>query len=406
VTKATVHLSVMLLLVPSAAASAAESDPHAPRFVALPAIDATKNEGTDYGLLGVFLPRDASGTLNTLIAVNLSYRKNVGVNGFADYRSRPSPHSFVDLYGFKAQRVEQKLEAHYEDSALRDGAFRVYAELHQHRVGADRFFGRGDDTSSNAESALTRGEYLADLRAGPNLRPGTAVLGTLRFRRFRLGKSVLDHLPDVRDAYPLEPGIHGGKVAAAGVRAVVDRREREATPETGSYAEGYAEVARFSDAGEDGWLRRFGLEGRKLWPVGKGRWLVTVLRGRAQFVLGDAVPFWELSSLGGEESLRAYGEHRFTDRHSVLGGVEARFRVAEPRILGQPIALQAAPFLEAGKVFDDVREELLGRGLVQAVHRSWGLGLRGVVEPYIVGRLDLAWGSEGLAITTGIGYTF
>ncbi|MBZ5637976.1 MAG: hypothetical protein LAO51_04370 [Acidobacteriia bacterium] len=41
-----------------------------------------------------------------------------------------------------------------------------------------------------------------------------------------------------------------------------------------------------------------------------------------------------------------------------------------------------------------------------AVHRSWGLGLRAVVEPNIVGRLDLAWGSEGLAVTTGIGYTF
>jgi hypothetical protein len=37
---------------------------------------------------------------------------------------------------------------------------------------------------------------------------------------------------------------------------------------------------------------------------------------------------------------------------------------------------------------------------------SPGVGIRAVVRPNIVGRMDIGWGSEGMAVFVGLGYPF
>jgi hypothetical protein len=40
------------------------------------------------------------------------------------------------------------------------------------------------------------------------------------------------------------------------------------------------------------------------------------------------------------------------------------------------------------------------------MHAVGGIGFRGVTRPSVVGRVDIGYGSEGLAVFTGLNYPF
>src|SRR5207247_2824301 len=115
---------------------------------------------------------------------------------------------------------------------------------------------------------------------------------------------------------------------------------------------------------------------------------------------GDT-PFWGLSSLGGERSLRGFGSHRFIDFTRSLASAELRTRVYQRHVFGVNLEIELAPFAEAGQVFRHVTDSP-----VDDLHFVGGLGFRGVVRPQIVGFVDIGRGSEGNAIFTGIDYPF
>jgi hypothetical protein len=47
-----------------------------------------------------------------------------------------------------------------------------------------------------------------------------------------------------------------------------------------------------------------------------------------------------------------------------------------------------------------------GTDPLSKLHSIAGLGLRGIVPPFIVGYVDIGYGSEGVAVFTGINYPF
>ena len=102
-----------------------------------------------------------------------------------------------------------------------------------------------------------------------------------------------------------------------------------------------------------------------------------------------AVPFYHLFSLGGVNLLRGYAEGRFRDR-SVLGlGLELRQDLALPADWHMPWPVQAAYFIEGGKVFDS----WFGFTFDE-FHASQGLGLRILLRPDAVVRVDYAFGED------------
>lgn len=46
------------------------------------------------------------------------------------------------------------------------------------------------------------------------------------------------------------------------------------------------------------------------------------------------------------------------------------------------------------------------RSPVAALHKVVGVGFRGVAPPFVVGYVDVGYGSEGAAVFSGIGYPF
>jgi hypothetical protein len=71
------------------------------------------------------------------------------------------------------------------------------------------------------------------------------------------------------------------------------------------------------------------------------------------------------------------------------------------RIASTRLDLEVAPFLDVGRVFSG-----LDTWPVSDLHKVLGVGFRGVARPFVVGYVDVGYGSEGTAIFSGIGYPF
>jgi hemolysin activation/secretion protein len=150
-----------------------------------------------------------------------------------------------------------------------------------------------------------------------------------------------------------------------------------------------------------------GIDGRVFWPVAEHTILAvhTALRYMPQ---AQNAPFWALSTLGGSDSLiggtqplRGYGAGRFYDRNAFSATLELRQRIGSIAIATTRLELQVAPFVDVGRVFS--QSSTLP---VSDLHKIAGVGFRGVAPPFVVGYVDVGYGSEGAAVFSGIGYPF
>jgi hypothetical protein len=375
-----------------------EDKPDTTSVYPIPAIASGKNEGWTYGLLAALLLPDEHGDIDKVISVALQYRSKVGINGFADFRWTLSPYSVLEAYSYWAAKVENENQLFFDDRRLwRDYNFRV--DFDEKRVGTERFFGTGPTSRKAEESVYTSNNYLAQIRFGPYIADNLSLQGTFRYRHFRVGESLITDLPQMLDLFPTEFGIDGGEVYAQGIRLFFDTRNSLFTPTNGEIALVYAEVAHYVDGGVAHPFQVYGFELEKLWPHGDEAQFVFVGHVRAQFVVGQA-PFWELSTLGGGNSLRSYGPNRFTDNDAWVVNLEERIRLFTLRLEGVTGEVQIAPFVDFGEVFGQ------GEDVARRVHWSVGSGFRAVVYPYIVGRLDVGYGVEGVGITIALDYPF
>jgi outer membrane protein assembly factor BamA len=150
-----------------------------------------------------------------------------------------------------------------------------------------------------------------------------------------------------------------------------------------------------------------GVDGRNFWPIAHATVLAAHVALR-YLPTEHAVPFWALSSLGGGEShaggeqpLRGYGEGRFYDRNSFSATVEVRRTVFSLDAVSTRIDVECAPFVDVGRVFSRT-----GTLPFEQLHHVFGVGFRGIAKPFVVGKVDVGYGSEGVAIFTGLNYPF
>jgi outer membrane protein assembly factor BamA len=371
----------------------------------MPAFASDKNSGLTWGLLGALMVTNEEGIQDRLFTIMVGHQELAGWNGELSYRYYPSPSGVLQVDAYLAAKIESTLQLYFEDSRWKD-LYHTRLEFLERRTGADRFFGRGDDPPQSAESVRTSNEYLAEARFGPRLTEVWDVEGTLRWRHFRVGDSLVTDQPQMTERYPDEPGIEGGQVYAAGIRIVGDSRDSLTTPTIGTSAVVYFENATDVAPGGTHPFWKCGASQTTLWPLDEDRAFVTVLNTALQFAVGGFMPFWELPTLGGPNTLRSYNGGRFTNKYSLLVNVEERIRLLKASLFGVSGEVQVAPFFDVGKVYDS-SDDLVGSGILQAYHYSTGIGFRGVVPPSFVGRLDIGFGGrEGVGITIGLDYPF
>jgi len=150
-----------------------------------------------------------------------------------------------------------------------------------------------------------------------------------------------------------------------------------------------------------------GIDGRGVWPVAPDTVLAAHMSLRYLPTVNE-IPFWALSSLGGgqseiggEQPLRGFGSGRFYDRDSFSTTVELRHKVFSFDAVTTLLDIEVAPFADFGRVYSNTSTNPL-----EHIHEVVGVGFRGIARPYVVGYVDVGYGTEGAAVFTGLNYPF
>jgi hypothetical protein len=169
----------------------------------------------------------------------------------------------------------------------------------------------------------------------------------------------------------------------------------------------YAGLASRDGLLNDSMYSEVGGDGRAFWPIAPD----TILAGHMALrylPTSHDVPFWALSGIGGGESvvggeqpLRGWGAGRFYDRDSFSSSVELRRKFYTFDTTSTSIDVEVTPFLDVGRVF--ARTSTLP---FDQLHKVLGVGFRGIARPFVVGYVDIGYGSEGVAAFTGLNYPF
>jgi outer membrane protein assembly factor BamA len=131
-------------------------------------------------------------------------------------------------------------------------------------------------------------------------------------------------------------------------------------------------------------------------------WLTIANRLETRHAAGD-VPYWELSAIGGENSLRGYPLNRFLGNSSIAYTLEVRgWFLKFPEL--ENLKFGGHLFTDAGRVFtgsDDLDD--LFNGYKQTV--GFG-GAMSVFHPDLILRGEIGFSEEVSRIYIGVGYLF
>ncbi len=366
----------------------------------VPSVSTTRNDGNDVGLIVPILVTDPDGELKYLMAPMLIQNSIVGTRGtFNLFRYDPGGRQ-MQFIASLTERIERKLLFNYTDPAFSSGRYFLNFGGGFFKNATARFWGIGQTTMEGDETNYTAREYRANWRFGLYANEVTQIAVSQRFRDVRLQPGATD-LPFTGDRFASVPGVVG-ETMILGTRASFhyDTRNNLITPTDGMSINAYAEVNNNIRNSTYPVYSRYELEIKKMFPSESKR-AILVVRADLQATLGDQVPFFEQSSLGGQNNLRGYGADRYIDKHLIAASIEERIHLIRTRIAGVTADFEVAPFLDTGQVFSDYRDVTF-----KDYRMTPGIGFRGIVRPNVVGRIDYGFSREGGAVFAGLDFPY
>jgi outer membrane protein assembly factor BamA len=366
----------------------------------VPSASTTRNDGNDAGLIVPILITDPDGELKYLMAPMLIRNSIVGTRGtFNLFRYDPGGRQ-MQFIGSFTEKIERKLVFNYTDPAFSSGRYFLNFGASFFKNATSRFFGLGQTTLESSETNYTAREARANWRFGVYANEVTQVAVAQRFRDVRLQRGATD-LPFTVERFSSVDGVNGESIIL-GHRAsfYYDTRNNLFTPTDGMAITAYAELNQNIKNGDHPVYSRYELEVKKLFPSESKR-AILVVRADLQATIGSQVPFFEQSSLGGQNNLRGFGVDRFIDKHLIAASVEERIHVMRTKIAGVTADFEVAPFLDTGQVFSNYKDVSF-----KDYRMTPGIGFRGIVRPNVVGRVDYGFSREGGAIFAGLDFPY
>ena len=367
--------------------------------IPLPAFSYTRNEGYWAGALVPILRANDKDELEDILAPLYLHNKFIGETfslNYYGYRNETVQYRAIAAY---ATKIERHFELSYKDTAAGGGRYILAAEANWFKNAFARFFGIGNRTAEQDETNFTARETNVRLSAGINLGQNLSVLWTERYRDVREEDGVITTLPQAKLRFQGIEGVGGAQIFGHRLTLLYDSRDNLLTPTKGSYVSSHVELGHNLIHDEKERWVRFVLDARHLMPHASGR-MVFVARLLIDKVFSQGVPFYERPMLGGETTLRGFGLNRFIDDNLFLINLEERIRVFSKRVFDNPIEVEAAPFLDVGRVDDDFLSRL------RRTQFNPGVGLRVISRPNVVGRADVAHGKDGVNVFVGLDYPF
>ncbi|HJV67324.1 MAG TPA: BamA/TamA family outer membrane protein [Geomonas sp.] len=377
------------------------ADPTKTVAIPLPVIASSPNEGITYGALVAFLLHNARDEVSTLIVPQENYNSYFGVTSTLYGAFYPSPGQDLKVNISKATKVNEEFRARYTSQRLFSDRLEGSLNVFDYTDGAARFFGFQSSSSKENETNYSDQETGFTGALGYRLTDRVELLFGERLKKVRIGQGAVSSIPFITDVFPADtvPGVNGYGVHAQKVSLVYNTLDSASLPTTGTYARlSLEESARALGSGSN--FQSYELEAKRYTPFSDGRF-ITVTRFACDQMAGAGIPFLEQATVGGENTLRGYGQNRFIDKSYLLLNLEERIRLFRWEIFHVTADWELAPFIDFGSVM---------KSLVEATGKSFqfnpGIGLRTVVRPNIVGRIDVGVGKDGPAVFVGLGYPF
>ncbi|MDE1922547.1 MAG: BamA/TamA family outer membrane protein [Gammaproteobacteria bacterium] len=382
-------------------------DPATAPFIPVPEIDVDPNSGTTLGLIPTWLVTDDKAQIRKIIAPDIIHNPNFGWGARGRIFSYPSDDTQWSLVAGAKQRVESEFDFEYETGRLRASTWSFNASVVYDRSGTPRFYGIGNNSRIFNETNYTDQQKYVQTTLGWNLSHAWQISYTLRIRSVAIQPGSLARFASIQTRFKGLLGIGVNHEVLSRMQVAYDTRNDTTVPTKGGAYVIFGGVASSRGFMNDSLYSVAGFDGRQFWSAGPDA--VIAAHVALRYMPGESnVPFWSLSSIGGDRSvlgeaqpLRGFGDGRFYGRNSFSSSIEYRRRVLSLNAMSTHIDVELAPFIDLGEVFAHSRTTPLAH-----LHRVVGLGFRGIAPPFVVGYVDFGYGSEGAAVFTGINYPF
>jgi outer membrane protein assembly factor BamA len=366
--------------------------------IPLPAVSSSRNEGVTAGNLTVLLYVNDTG-IYRILAPMITYNPIIGTNLSITWLEYLGEGKDLSLVLSQSVGIDQEYTLNYRNLTLKGGKIGLETRATFYRDSTYRFFGFTDLSSKEDETNFTQREigYQVSVRFQPIRTFRVSLSQSLH--DVDIGTGRVNDLPFIGELFPGIPGARGATVLGHRLTLTYDSRDLEATPLVGSFVTLYTEINRNFEEGNDRYFSGTLLDARVYLSSPDGRFS-TATRGALFITGGHRIPFFEQATLGGQDSLRDFGKNRFIDDNLILFNLEERIRIFTVPLFGVIPEFQLAPFIDVGQVFSNFRK------IGEKIQINPGIGIRGIVRPNVVGRIDLGFGREGVTIFVGVDFPF
>ncbi|GFO69811.1 membrane protein [Geomonas limicola] len=377
------------------------ADPAKTVAIPLPVIAASPNEGITYGGLIAFLLHNARDEVSTLIVPQMNYNQYFGVTTTLYGAFYPNQDQTIRVNLSQATTTNHEYRLRYLNQKFLNERWELNGMLFDFTDGSARFFGFQSTSSQENETNYAYHEVGFSAALGYRFTEQVEAMLGERFKKVGIWHGAIPSVPFITEVFPADeiPGLPGYHVHDQRLSLIYTTLDSPSLPTSGSYLRFSIDIST-ELLGSSATYHAYDGEAKMYYPTHGGRF-ITVARLAANQTVGHRVPFLEQSILGGETTLRGYGQNRFIDKSFLLLNLEERIRLFRWEIFNVTADWELAPFIDLGSVMST---------LVEAKARSFefnpGLGLRTVVRPNIVGRIDVGVGREGPAVFVGLGYPF
>jgi hypothetical protein len=377
--------------------------------IPVPLIAADPDSGVTLGVLPVWLKTNDQHQITRIIAPDLLHNPYFGVGAHFRVFEYPSTDEQWSVVTGVKERVERDFDYEFQKGRLRETNWSYNSSLIYDRSGVGRFYGFGDSSLAGNVTNYTASQLLGQVQVGFNLNHTWQLQYTLRARRMEITEGTLVHVPTIQSRYPSVHGLGVTNELLNQIALVYDTRDDSTIPSRGSQW-----VAFMGVNGHDATISASiysvaGLDARTFIPLPILPDTILAAHVALRYLpSGHKIPFFDLSSIGGGESdiggeqlLRGFGQGRFVDRNSFDTTIELRHHAFSFDAAASHVDIEVAPFLDMGEVASHT-----GADPLSGLHKVVGIGVRGIARPSVVGYVDMGYGTEGLAIFTGINYPF
>lgn len=376
-------------------------------FIPVPLIGVDPDSGTTFGLIPTWVQTDENHEIDRIIAPDVLYNPyfGYGVHGRV-YGFTSADEQWSVVSGIQ-ERVERAFDYEFQRGRLREDRWSISTSVIYNVNGTPRFYGIGNESPAIAETDYTNQQEFAQAQIGLNITHAWQLQYTGRVQVVDVLPGTLAKIVSIETRFGRILGVGTNRQLLNRLALVYDTRDDLVVPSRGMQMIAYGGLSSRHGILDNSMYSEAGGDGRAYWPIAQNTVLVehTALR---YLPTSHSVPFWALSGIGGDDSvvggeqpLRGFGDGRFYDRDSFSSSLELRRKVATFDAASSNVDLEITPFIDVGRVF--ARTSTLP---FDQLHRVYGVGFRGVARPYVVGYVDIGYGSEGIAAFTGLNYPF